>query len=220
LRGVFHKSLTVLVCYRTYTSTFSLGRFAPPVFSQHYQAGLLCATEEAPSTSLRGYYALWHRYSTRISRGFGRATLTGSPYISRTPVRTWGFRDGLFGFHSQLVTESLLISFASLIYMLKFRECIRGAGVGIDGFCGRRTQSVPLAKYRRCSPNPAGDTVLGPESTDGLAFGKRIGFSRWVFFPRAGFLLPPEYVSHRLNARGLRRERPWRTPPPPGRSLR
>jgi hypothetical protein len=33
-----------------------------------------------------------------------------------------GFRVGLIGFHSQLLTESLLISFAPLIYMLKFRE--------------------------------------------------------------------------------------------------
>jgi len=40
-KGCFHISLTLLLCYRSCASIFSLGGNAPPVFSQHDQADLL-----------------------------------------------------------------------------------------------------------------------------------------------------------------------------------
>lgn len=51
---------------------------------------------------------------------------TTIPHIAPAGVYPPGFRDGLFRFRSQLLTESQLISCTALIYMLKFRAFAGG----------------------------------------------------------------------------------------------
>lgn len=46
--------------------------------------------------------------------------------MHQTDAMPLGFRDGLLRFRSQLLTESQLISYTALIYMLKFRAFAGG----------------------------------------------------------------------------------------------
>lgn len=83
------------------------------------------------SCSLRGFHTRRLRHSRQIRKQTDARDDRASPHFLRGQVPI-GFRVGLFRFHSQLLTESLLISFASLIYMLKFRECIRYPRVDVE----------------------------------------------------------------------------------------
>lgn len=100
-----------------------------------------------------------------------------------------GFRVGLIRFHSQLLTESLLISYASLIYMLKFRECIRGVRDGFDFVRARAIDCVypekdsgeehrpRLARTRARPSRP--NSLTYPGKPLASAFSRRTRHSSW-----------------------------------------
>lgn len=122
VRGAFQLSLTVLVRYRSPAFVFSLGWPAPPVFSQHSQAGLLAGpppvlTGPSPPTGFNGHCL---RDSTGL-RGPEPEIREDNPLDHRSPSPrgAGGFSLGLIPVRSQLLGESLLISFPPLTYMLK-----------------------------------------------------------------------------------------------------
>lgn len=136
-----HISLMVLVCYQVPYMRFSLGRILPPVFSLHSQAGLLWASTWS-RWALR-YWAL--TISGQEFPSCSRSSrLDGSPHaaiphIVAPRLGRGHFRDGLFRFRSQLLTESQLISCTPLTYMLKFR--------GLAGEVQRDTSLVSKLSY-------------------------------------------------------------------------
>lgn len=108
--------------------------------------------------------------------------LPGHPYPTlHGPPEGAGFRVGLFRFHSQLLTESLLISCTPLSYMLKFR----GSSGTVQNHYGRRG-SPGLPTKARGDFAPLAKKVHEPIPAVVHRSGGRLGA---VTSPKAGFAL-------------------------------
>jgi hypothetical protein len=115
---LFRFPLRYLFAIGYHAFILSLGWPAPPIFSRHYQAGLL-AGQTSPYVTTRSRVtpcALGYHPVCCGSVRFGPALGLHFPL----GFRRVGFGLGLILVRSQLLKESQLISFPPLTYMLKF----------------------------------------------------------------------------------------------------
>jgi len=110
-RGAFQLSLTVLVCYRLPAFIFSLRWPAPPIFSQHFQAGLLTGQALSDPACQVACNALCSRNSACVLQTFTSRTQP-LDYRSTTPARGEGIRSRANPF-SLAATTGISIDFFS-----------------------------------------------------------------------------------------------------------